>query len=319
MYIGNARTLQAILSQLSDTDTFSEQRDQLLAKQQHRSFRFVLRFTDADNSFGYATNHPLYDGYTVNGKLIDSNQQIRVSFDPKTNPFIESLRTGDTLEVIASLHRWDPAFNVVEMETISESLAPQKATSLANKNSTSPEKTIDVGDVLQEAMPLIEKPTVAIRPSSGKQTNRPTKTTSAGRSITRWFTFLGCLGCLATASLIFAYSSSAAGWAETPAKLVYYRSKNRQMFITYVYTVEQTEYRRTEPANEAHGAAGNYLWVVYQQDNPSTAEVSKRRKHNNMITIFTMGPLLLIFLVGGWIVVVQILHAPNIAAVPKAA
>ena len=318
MYIGNARTLQAILSQLSDTDTFSEQRDQLLAKQQHRSFRFVLRFTDADNSFGYATNHPLYNGYTVNGKLIDSNQQVRVSFDPKTNPLIESLRTGDTLEVIASLHRWDPAYNVVEMETVSESIAPQKATSPANKNST-PEETMEAADVVQKSPPLIEKPTVAIRPSAGKQTNRPTKTTSAGRSLTRWFTLLGCLGCLVTASLIFTYSSSAAGWAETPAKLVYYRAKNRQMFITYVYTVEQTEYRRTEPANEAYGAAGNYLWVVYQEDNPHTAEVSKRRRHNNVLTIFTIGPLLLIFLVGGWIVVVQILRAPNIAAAPKAA
>ena len=318
MYIGNARTLKAILSQLSDTDTFSEQRDQLLAKQQHRSFRFVLRFTDADNSFGYATNHPLYNGYTVNGKLIDSNQQVRVSFDPKTNPFIESLRTGDTLEVIASLHRWDPAYNVVEMETVSESLAPQKATSPANKNST-PEETMEAADVVQKSPPLIEKPTVAIRPSAGKQTDRSAKTTSVGRSLTRWFTLLGCLGCLGTASLIFTYSSSAAGWAETPAKLVYYRTKNRQMFITYVYTVEETEYRRTEPATEAHGAAGNYLWVVYQQDNPRSAEVSKRRNYNNLITIFTIGPLLLIFLVGGWIVVVQIMQAPNIAAIPRAA
>ena len=90
------------------------------------------------------------------------------------------------------------------------------------------------------------------------------------------------------------------------------------MFITYVYTVEKTEYRRTEPANEAHGAAGNYFWVAYQQDNPHTAEVSQRRKHNNLITIFTIGPLLLIFLVGGWIVVVQILRTPNVTAVPKA-
>lgn len=312
MYIGNARTLKAILSQLSDTDTFSEERDQLLAKQQDRSFRFVLRFTDADNSYGYAANHRLCDGYTVNGQLIDSNQQVRVSLDPKTNPFIESLRTGDTLEVIASFHRWDPAYNVVEMETVSANLVPEESTSSTDKNSSP-------SGEYAEAEKVLRKPTAAIRPSAGKQTDRSAKTTYAGRSLTRCFTFLGCLGCLTTVSFIFAYSSSAAGWDETPAKLVYYRNKDRQMFITYVYTVDETEYRRTEPANEAHGAAGNYFWVVYQQDNPHSAEVSQRRKHNNMITIFTIGPLLLIFLAGGWIVVVQIMRGPDLAAIPRAA
>ena len=317
MYIGNARTLKTILSQLSDTDTFSEQRDQLLAKQQHRSFRFVIRFTDADNSFGYPANHPLYDGYTVNGKLLDSNQQIRVSLDPKTNPFIESLQTGDTLEVVASLHRWDPAYNVVEMETVLANSVSQKAATLVEKNSSSDGESVEAGEALRQSMPLSEQPTAVITPRTRQQTDRSSKPTSVGRSLTRWFTILGCLGCLVTASLIFGYSSSAAGWAETPAKLVYHRAKNRHKFITYVYTVDETEYQRTEPANEDHGAAGNYFWIVYQQNNPRTAEVSRRRNYNNLITIFTIGPLLLIFLVGGWIVIVQILRTPDITALPK--
>lgn len=317
MYIGNARTLKAILSQLSDEDTFSEQRDQLLAQQQHRSFRFVLRFTDADNSYGYPAHHPLYNGYTVNGKLMDSNQQVRVSLDPTTNPFIESLQAGDTLEVIASLNRWDPAYNVVEMETAAENLVPQQSVAPADKNSSSAEAPVEAGEILGAPMRFVKKPTAIITTSTAKPTNRPAKTTSGRRSLTRWFTFLGCLGCVATVSLIFAYSSSAAGWKETPAKLVYYRAKNRQLFITYVYTVDKTEYRRTEPADEGHGAAGNYFWVVYQRDDPRTAEVSNRRNYNNLITIFTIGPMLLIFLVGGWIVVTQILRVPDVATLSK--
>ena len=318
MYIGNARTLKTILSQLSDTDTFSEQRDQLVAEQQHRSFRFVLRFNDADNSYGYPSDHPLHDGYTVNGKLIDSNQQIRVSLNPKTNSFIESLRQGDTLEVVASLHRWDPAYNVVEMETVLENPLPQEPTLHTDEDNPSHERAVEAVQTLRHSTTLVERPTAIATTTSGKQADRSPGTTSSGRSVTRWFTMLGCLGCVATASLIFAYSSSAAGWAETPARLVYHRAKNRHQFITYVYTVNETEYQRTEPAGEDHGAAGNYLWIVYQKDNPHTAEVSKRRNYNNLITIFTIGPLLLIFLVGGWIVVVQILRTPNVTAVPKA-
>ena len=72
-----------------------------------------------------------------------------------------------------------------------------------------------------------------------------------------------------------------------------------------------------KPADEDHGAAGNYLWVVYQQDDPHTAKVSKRHNYNNLITIFTIGPLLLILLVGGWIVTVQILRTPNITPAPR--
>jgi hypothetical protein len=317
MYIGNARTLKTILSQLSDTDTFSEQRDQLVAEQQHRSFRFVLRFNDADNSYGYPSNHPLYDGYTVNGKLIDSNQQIRVSLNPKTNSFIESLREGDTLEVVASLHRWDPAYNVVEMETVLENPLSQEPALHTDKNNPSPERAVEAVQAPRHSTTLAERPTAAATTISGKQADHSPGTTSSGRSVARWFIVVGCLGCIATASMIFTYSSSAAGWAETPARLVYYRAKNRHMFITYVYTVDETEYQRTEPADEDHGAAGNYLWVVYQQDDPHTAEVSKRHNYNNLITIFTIGPLLLILLVGGWIVTVQILRTPNITPAPR--
>ena len=317
MYIGNARTLKTILSQLSDTDTFSEQRDQLVAEQQHRSFRFVLRFNDADNSYGYPSNHPLYDGYTVNGKLIDSNQQIRVSLNPKTNSFIESLREGDTLEVVASLHRWDPAYNVVEMETVLENPLSQEPALHTDENNPSHERAVVAVQTPRHSTTLVERPTAVATTISGKPADHSPGTTSSGRSVARWFIVVGCLGCIATASMIFTYSSSAAGWAETPARLVYYRAKNRHMFITYVYTVDETEYQRTEPADEDHGAAGNYLWVVYQQDDPHTAEVSKRHNYNNLITIFTIGPLLLILLVGGWIVIVQILRTPNITPAPR--
>ena len=317
MYIGNARTLKTILSQLSDTDTFSEQRDQLVAEQQHRSFRFVLRFNDADNSYGYPSNHPLHDGYTVNGKLIDSNQQIRISLNPKTNSFIESLRKGDTLEVVASLHRWDPAYNIVEMETVVENPLSQEPALHTNKSKGPHEGTVEADQTLRHPTTLVERPTAITTTVREQQADHSPGSTSSGRSVARWFTILGCLGCIATASLIFAYSSSAAGWAETPARLVYYRAKNRHKFITYVYTVDETEYQRTEPADEDHGAAGNYFWVVYQQDNPHTAEVSKRRNYNNLITIFTIGPLLLILLAGGWIVIVQIFRSPNITATSR--
>lgn len=317
MYIGNARTLKTILSQLSDTDTFAEQRDQLVAEQQHRSFRFVLRFNDADNSYGYPSDHPLYDGYTVNGKLIDDNQQIRVSLNPKTNSFIESLRKGDTLEVVASLHRWDPAYNIVEMETVLENPLSHEPTLHTDENNPSQERTVEVVQTPQHSTTLVERPTAVTPTISEKQADHSPGTTSSGRFFARWFIVVSCLGCIATASMIFAYSASGAGWEETPARLVYYRAKNRHMFITYVYTVDETEYQRTEPADEEHGAAGNYFWVVYQQDDPHAAKVSKRHNYNNLITIFTIGPLLLILLVGGWIVIVQILRTPNITPAPR--
>jgi hypothetical protein len=317
MYIDNARTLKTILSQLSDTETFSEERDQLLANEQHRSFRFVLRFADADNSFGYPTNHPLHNGYTVNGKLTGSNHQVRVSLAPRTNSFIESLQAGDTLEVVASLQRWDPAYNVVEMESNLENLVSPESTPLTDHNNSAVDTSVTVGEVLSQPIPVKEKPATVNALNNRQQTDGPVKNASTGRSLTRWFTFLGCLGCVVTVSLIFAYSSSAAGWGETPAKLIYYRAKNRRLFITYAYTVDKTKYQRTEPADESHGAAGNYFWVVYQRDNPRSAEVSQRHHYDNLITIFTVGPLLLIFLVGGWIVVIQILRAPHINRLPS--
>ena len=317
MYIGNARTLKTILSQLSDTGTFSEERDQLLANEQHRSFRFVIRFADADNSYGYPTNHPLHNGYTVNGQLTDSNHQVRVSLAPRTNSFIESLQAGDTQEVVASLQRWDPAYNVVEMESNLENLASRESTPLPDHNNFAIDASVTVGDVLSQPISIKEKPATVIAPDNRQSTDGPVKDISTRGPLTRWFTSLGCLGCVVTVSLIFAYSSNAAGWDETPAKLIYYRAKNKRMFITYAYTVDKTEYQRTEPADESHGAAGNYFWVVYQRDNPRSAEVSQRHHYDNLITIFTVGPLLLIFLVGGWIVVIQILRAPHINRLPS--
>ncbi|MCP4812222.1 MAG: hypothetical protein GY888_06915, partial [Planctomycetaceae bacterium] len=234
MYVGNSRTLKTILEQLSDAGTFAAQRDELLASQQYRSFRFTLRFQEAENSYGYATDHPLHNGYTVSGQLPNSRQQIRISLQSQVNSFVESLRTGDTMEVVAALNGWDPAYDIVEMEHTPDS--PLANTHVAD----------GTPNRLKNIKPAILDPTIRSRSQAPHQTSTrsplPQKTKNGILRFFRVVMIVGLLGCAVTTTLFFASSPTAIGWSETRARLIYYKQKRRDRFITYHYTVNEQKY-----------------------------------------------------------------------------
>lgn len=311
MYVGNSRTLKTILEQLSDADTFAAQRDELLASQQHRSFRFVLRFQEAENSYGYATNHPLHNGYTVSGQLPDSRQQIRISLQSQANSFVESLRAGDTMEVVAALNGWDPAYDVVEMEHTPES-------PLDDAHVTNGTHNLSVDQRLEKSKPAILDPTIRSRSRAFGETqvvptpSHPRRETKNGiLKFLRVVMIVGLLGCAVTTALFFASSPTAIGWSETRAKLIYYRQKRRDKFITYHYTVNEQEYTKTIPYEARLGPAGNFLWVTYKDDSPETATVSHRRSYMNSITMIAVLPFLLIFFISAGVVIAQVTQAPR--------
>jgi|GEM_PF-4026064 hypothetical protein len=303
MYIGNSRTLKTILEQLSDAGTFAAQRDELLASQQHRSFRFTLRFQEAENSYGYATNHPLHNGYTVSGQLPNSRQQIRISLQSQANSFVESLRTGDTMEVVAALNGWDPAYEVVEMEHAPDS--PLADTHVAN----------GTHNRLENIKPAILDPTIRSRSQAPHQTSTrsplPRKTKNGSLKFFRVVMIVGLLGCAVTTTLFFASSPTAIGWSETRARLIYYKQKRRDKFITYHYTVNERKYTKTIPYEPRLGPAGNFLWVTYKNDSPETATVSQRRSYMNSITMIAVLPFLLVFFISAGIVIAQVTQTPR--------
>ena len=306
MYVGNSRTLKTILEQLSDAGTFAAQRDELLASQQYRSFRFTLRFQEAENSYGYATDHPLHNGYTVSGQLPNSRQQIRISLQSQANSLVESLRSGDTMEVVAALNGWDPAYDVVEMEHTPDSpLADTHVTDGASNR-------------LENIKPAILDPTTrsrsqALHETQAISTRNPLRreTKNGILKFFRVVMIVGLLGCAVTTTLFFASSPTAIGWSETRAKLIYYKQKRRDRFITYHYTVNEQEYTKTIPYEARLGPAGNFLWVTYKDDSPETATVSERRSYMNSITMIAVLPFLLIFFVSAGIVIGQVTQTPR--------
>ncbi|MFP6617856.1 MAG: hypothetical protein VB877_00815 [Pirellulaceae bacterium] len=311
MYVGNSRTLKTILEQLSDADTFAAQRDELLATQQHRSFRFVLRFQGAENSYGYATDHPLHNGYTVSGQLPDSRQQIRISLQSQANSFVETLRAGDTMEVVAALNRWDPAYDVVEMEHTPDS-------QLDNSPVAKGTRDLSVDNRLENSKPAILDPTIRSRYQAVGETqvvptpSHPRRESRNGiRKLLSVVMIVAFVGCAVTTTLFFASSPTAIGWSETRAKLVYYKQKRYDKFITYHYTVNKKEYTKTIPYEAQLGPAGNFLWVTYQDDSPETATVSHRRNYMNSITMIAVLPFLLVFFVSARIVIAQVTQSPR--------
>lgn len=306
MYIGNARTLKTILGQLSDAVTFSEDREQLLLEQKHRSFRFVLRFNDAETSYGYDRGHPLNKGYTINGQLLDSTYQIRVSIEPKSNAFIESLRKGDTLELLGSFRGWDPAYNILEMESCLQPSLPATSAKPSLVTSKTPGPDARLTATGKESAAAQQKAVLAESHSAGQKEKPPaahssetgSKTTSGRYFLSATFTTIGCFGCIVTALLILFYSSHTSSWTETPAQLIYYKLKNRRRFITYDYVVDGKEYRKTDPAEQVYGPAGVFFWVVYKRDHPAIAEISYRRNYDSLITLLVTCPLLLLIITG---------------------
>ena len=317
MYIGNSRTLKIILEQLSDAGTFSEQRDQLLTEQQDRYFRFILRFHDAEDNSGYESSHPLRNGYTINGQLTNSTHQIRVSLEASANSFVESLQAGDTLELVANPHRWDPAYNILEMESVEENPLSRITTRQTNDTSGTSDRTAAGNQVLRYRATAPGKTALGGRKQdrqeahlAAESSKEPRPRITAARLLARLLGIFGCILCIGTVTLLFLYSSQTAGWSETTAKLIYYKIKKRRLFITYEYTVDGETYRKTSPNEKVRGPSGIFIWIVYKQENPTISEVSKRRSYETTIALLTVCPFLLLFFVGSRIILVQITPPP---------
>lgn len=210
------------------------------------------------------------------------------------------------MEVVAALNGWDPAYDVLEMEH-----APDSPLVDTHVTDGTPNRRENIKPAILD--PTIRSRSQALHETPFSSTPRPLRreTKNGILKFFRVVMIVGLLGCAVTTTLFFASSPTAIGWSETRARLIYYKQKRRDRFITYYYTVNERKYTKTIPYEARLGPAGNFLWVTYKNDSPETATVSQRRSYMNSITMIAVLPFLLIFFVSAGIVIGQATQTPR--------
>ena len=81
---------------------------------------------------------------------------------------------GTHWKSLPPLHRWDPAYNVVEMETVLENPLSQEPALHTDENNPSREGTVEAVQTPRHSTTLVERPT-AVATNHLREASRPTR------------------------------------------------------------------------------------------------------------------------------------------------
>lgn len=107
--------LLELISLLSESNRFGDERQDLIDQHRGQSLTAVLRIDRTSYTYGVFDAPEYRNGQTVSGTLEGSDQRISIQLPETNNDFVGGLNVGDLLSVCGQVIKWDDLYNRIEL------------------------------------------------------------------------------------------------------------------------------------------------------------------------------------------------------------